>query len=114
MAIEMTKAELRRIEPASELKIVCKVCDTGEMVPIDVHRLSGVPVGIGYLILLPSLLSALLGFATGMENLGNGYQVMIAIGWVAASIVSGLLGFLLTMKKSLLRCQRCRACVETA
>jgi len=95
-------------------KIVCKVCDTGHLTPITVHRLSGVSVGIGYLIVIPSVLSAVVGALTGMENSHNGYQVMIAIGWVIGSIMAGLLGFVLTMKKSVLRCDRCRACVETA
>lgn len=112
--------------------IPCHVCKTGGMNRMQVYRLSGPVVGIGYLFLLPSILGLIVCFAAAVLSvaagtsgaasatndqaggvfvaglLGAGVFGVLAI----ASLVSGLFGWLLTMKKHVLVCGNCRASAD--
>ena len=85
------------------------------------YRMSGVVVVIGYIFLIPSVLGMLVNAclfvamsrsistspAGGM--MGGAFLFLIFL-----SFVGGLLGWLLVMKKSVLKCTHCGAVVATS
>jgi hypothetical protein len=89
--------------------------------------MSGVVVGIGYILLIPSILGILFSlymvFATadastkGHSSAGMavaGFAELLEIGFGIASLVGGLLGWLLIMKKNVLQCHHCGAVVAAS
>ena len=111
------------------MAIPCKVCDLGLLVPKQVHRMSGPVVIIGYILLIPMILGVnvclfVIG-ASFVKGLGGGGADAISrnmIFWldslsVALGIsffVTGLLGWLLIMKKRILKCSVCGAVVNAS
>ena len=105
------------------MAIICKTCDKGELVQKKVHRMSTPVVVIGYIIAIPSALGALFFgvplvitiimaiFSKGADTTGaviaGGVMAVFAVG----SFVSGLIGWLLIMKKKVLVCTNCAATV---
>jgi hypothetical protein len=87
--------------------------------PKKKYRMSTVVVIIGYIILIPSVLGILTCGGIGLMATGDtkhdgqavaaGLSFVGAIGW----LVSGLLGWLLIMKKRVLQCNHCGAVVAT-
>jgi len=93
--------------------------------------MSGIVVFIGYILIIPSVMGICLG---GMAMLGLGGaaatspessdQVASALGiiianatllvFMGASLLFGLLGWLLVMKKSVLQCDSCGAVVPAS
>lgn len=100
----------------------CKICDAGVLINKSVYRLSAPVVAIGYLLLIPSLLvialcGILLGWALyNTKEIGVGvvFAGMGAIGWALAAFMGGLLGWLLVMKKRVLRCSKCGAVISAS
>lgn len=98
--------------------VQCKTCGMGAMVRQSVYRMSPVVVVIGYLLLVPPILGMaffalfialfIFGRNVGTPELGMGI-----CGFVS-SLISGLLGFLLVMKKKILRCNHCGATIAAS
>lgn len=98
----------------------CKVCDSGELRRKELYRMSGMAVFIGYLLLVPSVIGMLWSSvlflisvgneATDVAVLGGGLSITTAI----ASMVGGLVGWLLVMKKTVLQCSVCRAVINAS
>lgn len=102
--------------------VQCKTCGVGIMVRQSVYRMSPVVVVIGYLLLVPPILGmaffaiVIFGGTAGTLSAGNGGTAAAGLGSLgmgvglcgfASSLISGLLGFLLVMKKKILRCNQC-------
>jgi hypothetical protein len=115
---------------ASDLEAypTCKICDRGTLMPRKIRRLSGPAVAIGYILLIPSI-SGVIGCAillvvslvAGIAGAAHGSAIATAfagIGTIAFvyigifCFVSGLLGWLLIMKKYVLQCGYCGAVVN--
>jgi len=101
--------------------IKCKTCDTGKLTRRAVYRMSSVVVLIGYIILIPSILGMILGVATcfnvaskGPNDTATRLAEGIAFFWTVAALVSGVLGWILVMKKSVLQCNHCSAVVAAS
>lgn len=106
------------------MEITCKICDQGRLTKTKKYRLSGPVVFIGYVLLVPSILGVLFSIMSFVEvssmasgtgptaasGIAGGITVFIGI----AFFVSGLLGWLLVMKKQVLQCGTCGAAVNTA
>ena len=113
----------------------CKVCDSGNMIPSRLYRLSGPAVTIGWILLVCSGALALceVGFlglvslpAALEESRRNGVRPVAGLSWWLGEVamfaacsaviwfVGGLLGWLLIMQKNVLLCTRCRATVDRA
>jgi hypothetical protein len=103
-------------------KILCRVCDAGNMVRQRQARMSPVVVFSGRIILIPSWLGIALGvllligtFASPELQKDSGATAMgvgICAFLILSSVVGGLLGWLLTMKKLVLKCTN-RVCGAT-
>ncbi len=109
--------------------VQCKTCGVGAMVRQSVYRMSPVVVVIGYLLLVPPILGmaffALVMFGGGVGALsgGNGGTAAAGAGSLGmgvglcgfvSSLISGVLGFLLVMKKKILRCNECGATIAAS
>ncbi|MGA3371297.1 MAG: hypothetical protein ABSC48_05995 [Terracidiphilus sp.] len=108
----------------------CKICDRGTLMPRKIHRLSGPAVAIGYILLIPSILGMaacaillVIGLLAGFAGAAHGSAFATAFAGVATialvyigifCFVSGLLGWLLIMKKHILQCVYCGAIVDAA
>jgi len=104
----------------------CKTCDVGVLQRIRKYRMSGVVVAIGYILLIPSVLGVLfsaLGFirmvtlmpsTTGAVTAGATIAGGVFIFFGVFSLVGGLLGWLLVMKKDVLQCGHCGAVVAAS
>lgn len=109
----------------------CKICDCGTLTHRKIHRLSGPAVVIGYILLIPPILgiaacvillivilfAGAAGVAHGsvFESLsaaGLGVIALVVIG--VFCFVSGLVGWLLVMKKNVLQCDICGAVVNAS
>ena len=106
----------------------CKICDRGTLMPRKIHRLSGPAVAIGYILLIPSILGMaacaillVIGLLAGFAGAAHGSAFATAfagVGTIALvyigifCFVSGLLGWLLIMKKHILQCVYCGAVVN--
>ncbi len=96
------------------------------MVCQNVYRMSPVVVGIGYLLLVPPILGMaffallILGGTLGALSAGNGGTAAgagflgVGLCGFVSSLISGLLGFLLVMKKKILRCNHCGATIAAS
>jgi len=96
--------------------IRCKVCDEGHLTPKRIFRLSGPAVAIGYILLIPSVigmaLCVVLFFDAAAKNMPIGQAVSAVVG--VGLLVGGLLGWLLVMRKSVLRCSSCGVVVDAS
>jgi hypothetical protein len=117
---------------ASDVKAypTCKICDRGALRPRKIRRLSGPAVAIGYVLLVPSVLGmaccAILllivvfaaslpvaspnNDASALLALASGSGAIIVL--FVACFVSGLIGWLLVMKKDVLQCDNCGAIIN--
>lgn len=97
----------------------CQQCND-IMTPKKIHRLSTPVAIIGYIFLIPSIIGiaigaliVLLGLASGDAATGifaGGFGLFLALG----AFVSGLFGWILVMKKKILKCESCGAVVNAA
>jgi hypothetical protein len=99
--------------------IFCKICDRGHLSRQRIYRLSGPAVFIGMLFLIPSVLGMIFcGLAIAVSlYAGSGSNVIaigVLFGWGLLFFVSGLFGWLLTMKKDVLKCSTCGAVVSAS
>jgi hypothetical protein len=101
----------------------CKVCERGVLVPTKMYRMSGAVVAIGFILLVPSVIgmfpAALVLFALLLQPLGiavnlSAFSMTIVFAVGILSFVGGLLGWLLIMKKLVLRCSACGATVSAS
>jgi hypothetical protein len=84
--------------------------------------MSAIVVGIGYIILIPSVIGvlisllALLNIASvpGHDSAAGTIAAGVLMGFGVVSLVSGLLGWLLVMKKDILKCNYCGAVVAAS
>ncbi len=109
------------------VQVRCKVCDSGTLIQRKKYRMSGPVVFIGYILLIPSILgilfSAFMFFtAATTTNIDTSSGSNVAAGILGgfsifmgiAALVSGLLGWLLIMKKQVLECDVCHAVVNAS
>jgi len=115
------------MSPTTQFQPTCHVCGRGVLDRVKVYRLSGCAVVVGYVILIPTVIGMAAGgfvfigsflpvepAVAGSEGLPQ--EVALAAGGAGlmlffASLVGGLLGWLLVMKKWVLRCTSCRATI---
>jgi hypothetical protein len=101
-----------------EHPIPCKVCDRGTLERNTKYRLAGPAVVIGYILLVPSVIGMLCALALSAFVLAKSTRSSAITGFVGftliASLVGGLLGWLLVMKKRVLQCSTCRAVVNAS
>jgi hypothetical protein len=106
------------------MEIPCKICDKGSLQQKKKYRMSGPVVFIGYILLIPSVLGVIisavtfLGISSAASRSGSDTAAGLAGGFIivigVAFIVSGLLGWLLVMKKQVLQCNVCGAVVNAS
>lgn len=95
--------------------ISCKTCDTGELRQQSKYRLSRAVVTIGYILLVPSVLGLLfaalvLVMAVSVDRSAGLLVILLGPLLIGVpSLVGGLLGWLLVMKKDVLQCGNCGA-----
>ena len=108
----------------------CKVCDQGQLKKKTKYRMSTPVVLIGQIFLIPSIIGMLIGVLlfiftlvgttdtvnTGGADTGGVLVVsgVISVFVIICSFVGGLLGWLLTMKKKVLKCNSCGAVVDAS
>ena len=93
----------------------CKVCDAGTLLRRKKFRMSGPVVAIGYILLIPSILGILASvFIVVALHRTDGFGEGVALFFGVASFVSGLIGWLLVMKKQVLECNACQAVVNAS
>lgn len=107
------------VAPVATFPLVeCRTCGVGHLSKVRTYRLSGPVVVIGYLLLVPSIFGILIGVGTMVSGYASGDASIAAMGqgvgiaMVVGAFVGGLFGWLLVMKKSILRCDHCRATVS--
>lgn len=110
-------------------RIVCRVCSQpGGVSAAKIHRFSGPAVIIGYIFLVPSILGILFGVFVGIASvvsassaaatatsdagmagasLGMTMGLFMAGFVMLVSFVGGLIGWILVMKRNVLRCRIC-------
>jgi hypothetical protein len=109
---------------------ICKICDRGAMTQKKVWRMSTPVVVIGFLLLIPSVLvmifcaAAVLMSVAGIgagafSDSGNATAGSAFVGWFfffvgIGAFISGIFGWLLVMKKSVLQCQQCGATITAS
>lgn len=100
-------------------KVICKVCAaTGSLRHKKVYRLSGPSVFVGWLFNIATLTWigawSFIGSAAS-QSAANADAQSVASGisafMVMTGFVSGLIGYLLTMKKKILACESCKTVV---
>ena len=110
----------------SQIKLDCSACKQEKsMTPTKVSKMSPIVVFIGWIIALPSIFGVMFSIFMGIititaanqaalevgqndglyaaTGLGVGFAVFIGI----FSLVGGLLGYLLIMKKKVYKCAKC-------
>lgn len=99
-----------------KISIPCKVCDQGELIRKEVFRLSTPVVVIGYLLLVPSVIGMLFFGAVALIGVAadSGLTFGVSVAGLVGSLISGLLGWLLVMKKQVLQCSFCGASTPTS
>ena len=100
--------------------VPCHICRTGALTLKSQYRMSAPLVLIGYIFLIPSavgfFIAAIMLFSSigqssaGTVVLGGTFAVIIAV----ISLIGGLFGWLLIMKKKVLKCGLCRATVSAS
>lgn len=110
---------------------ICKICDRGHLERKEVYRLGGIVAAIGFVILIPSVVamgvtiaSVLMIYADvaketdpAQVDAANGAAALATLmggGMFFAALVGGLLGWLLVLKKKLLKCSSCGATVTAS
>ena len=113
----------------SGFKLDCQACkNTDVMVPTKISKMSPIVVLIGWVLVLPSifgiLVSTMIFFSSisaGAEvaakavndaeaagaAIGTGLGMGFAVFFGVSSLISGLLGYLLIMKKKVFKCSVC-------
>jgi hypothetical protein len=115
--------------------IVCRVCGQGQLYRSKVNKSSAPVVAIGWILLIPSLLTILgtilLAIVWALALAGNAANStdpnaptataivasgsMMFFGCVGLSaFVGGLLGWLLVQQKNVLVCSTCKSTTDTA
>lgn len=100
--------------------INCKICDRGALILKRKFRMSTPVVVIGFLLLVPSVslilflaavfVVAAITQAPRATALVGAFELLLGIG----AFISGLLGWLLVMKKRVLQCSTCGAVVNAS
>jgi|GEM_PF-991044 len=95
-------------EPKPIPHLNCNACGSKKtMAPTRIYRFSGIVQFIGRLIVIPSICGVLFAFMFLTSAGANPFAVGIA-GFIAAgSLISGLIGWLLIMKKKVFKCLSC-------
>jgi len=104
---------------------LCRTCGVGALRLEKRYRLSTPVVVIGYILLIPSVLGVLFFIVTmfmlanasnANANAASGATMAtgLAFFFAVAFFVSGLLGWLLVMKKKVLVCTNCSAVVPAS
>jgi hypothetical protein len=111
------------------IKLNCNACNSeGSMMPVKVRRLNGIVVVIGYLIVIPSVIGMLIGGVMFVASIFTGTEVVgqsvtdaemagamagttIGIGLslfvTISSLIGGIIGYLLIIKKKVYKCLKC-------
>lgn len=114
--LESIPVQLVDVVPRKEPYIRCKVCEQGVLTSKRVFRMSTPVVVIGYIFLIPSFLGIALALifvsssATSRSGLTGAFAILFGIG----CFVGGLFGWLLVMKKRVLRCSVCGATLDAS
>ena len=91
----------------SGIKLDCKACNNSKtMYPTKITKMSPVVVAVGWILTFPSILGLLVAimlFGGSVANSANGIGIGVAFIIALFSFVGGLLGYLLIMKKNVLR-----------
>ena len=105
------------------LKLNCKACDQEKtMAPTKINKFSPIVVLIGWILVIPSILGMFWAFssifALGTSELSEtviGFGAIIAFCFIGIpSLVMGLLGYLLIMKKKVFKCIKCDFIMDRA
>ena len=115
--------ELEKNDYMSEIiKINCKACDGKEsMIPVKISRMSPAVQVIGWIITVPSIIGVVFSFIMFFKfgfMKGNAFGSMLGTGLMLftgiASLVGGLIGYLLIMTKKVFKCTLCGAVIDRA
>lgn len=107
-------------QSGSSIPTRCQTCGGGPLRLEKVYRMSTPVVVIGYIILVPSLLwvigcvISMFSLASQPSSEGSSLATGMAFFLAVAGFVGGLLGWLLIMKKKVLRCMQCSATVQAS
>ena len=132
--VQETRPSVVPTNPPAVL-LTCQTCRSGSLSRKHLYRMSDVVVVIGYILLFPSLIGmavtlALTGYVIIASIVGGaatkdpqafaagGVFAVFTVAFGAAvfvsCFVSGLLGWLLVMKKTVLRCNLCGMTIDAA
>ena len=119
------------IQGAPVARIQCKVCNSGVMTKHEIYRMSMPVVIIGYIFLVPSILGIIIsGWGTiisiiggnsllsdnketaGLSGMFSGISGCLGLVSIVVFFVAGIIGWLLVMKKKVLKCGSCGATVD--
>ncbi|MCX5782594.1 MAG: zinc ribbon domain-containing protein [Elusimicrobia bacterium] len=116
--------------PIKTTAIDCQACKQEKvMLPTKISRMSPVVVAIGWILTVPSILGiffAILVFISTMQvsvasgtastgtNVATGIGVIVAVVIGIISLVIGLLGYILIMKKKVYKCSACGYVLDRA
>ena len=122
------------VQPGQAI-VQCKTCDSGQLHLNTNYRMSTPVVAIGYILLIPSILGMLVTLFMLVLMLVESFGIPAAnwlnplfVDWVrslpfpvifflcvgVSFFISGLVGWLLVMKKKVLRCSNCGATVAAS
>lgn len=101
------------------VKLDCKNCNGKQsMYKAEIDRFSPVVVIIGWIIVTPSLLgifvSTIMLFSGMNGDSFTGIRVTISLAFGVFSLLSGLLGYILIMKKKVYKCNICGSTIDRA
>jgi len=101
------------------VKLDCKNCNGKQsMYKAEIGRFSPVVVIIGWIIVTPSLLgifvSTIMLFSGMNGGSFTGIRVTISLAFGVFSLLSGLLGYILIMKKKVYKCNICGSTIDRA
>lgn len=101
------------------VKLDCKNCNGKQsMYKAEIDRFSPVVVIIGWIIVTPSLLgifvSTIMLFSGMNGGSFTGIRVTISLAFGVFSLLSGLLGYILIMKKKVYKCNICGSTIDRA
>lgn len=109
--------------PQFRIQLDCSACkQTQSMIPTEISRMSPVVVTIGWILCIPSLLGVALAVLIAMTSLSAASQTALgatlglgmAFFFGIPSLVGGLIGYLLIMKKKVFRCTSCGFILDRA
>jgi len=114
----LTAAESRQTQdiirlPVTVPYLACKVCNRGELIHKNEYRMNETIVVIGYILCIPGWLGIVVAILIFFAAIVTAKPLIVGLGTVAAiwifisSLISTLLGRLLTMKKWVLECTVC-------